>query len=206
MYSQYGEDEYVQNTYFPEKKTGIYLELGAMDGLKYSNTLLFSQIGWTGILIEANPIMAMKLCENRPNDRSFNYAITPTTGTTEFSVANHEACGAVNQIINDEMRKKRHLTCEKIEVACCPLRNIVDSKSYPKIDFWSLDVEGSELECLESFDWTIQVDVIMVEMLSLYEDKNKHCRELLESKGYIKDDKDLFLSEFWIKKINVSKL
>lgn len=172
--------------------------MGAMDGIKFSNTLLFAERGWKGILIEANPNMAAQLFQNRPNDRCFSYAVAMHRGTLIFSTANHEACGAVDEAINPEMREKRHRNCKKIKVDCAPLKDIINASSHPFIDFWSLDVEGSELECLLTFDWNIHVDLIMIEMLPIYASKNEECRNILRSQGFAKHEKDLHLSEVWI--------
>lgn len=198
MYSQYGEDEYISEQFFANLDSGVYLEIGAMDGVKYSNTLLFHQRGWRGVLVEANPELARQLCTTRPGDRCYNYAVACHRGTTEFSVADVDACGAVDSIIAPEMREKRHRSCAKIKVPCAPLSDIIDSSSCPHIDFWSLDVEGSELVCLETFDWNINVNIILIEMLALYSDMNDMCRMILRDHGFVKSEKDLFLSEIWI--------
>jgi hypothetical protein len=55
-YSQAGEDEFLNSNYFKNKRDGIYIELGALDGTLYSNTKFFEdQLGWKGILIEPHP-------------------------------------------------------------------------------------------------------------------------------------------------------
>ena len=198
MYSQFGEDDYLVKHFFENRRSGTYLEVGAMDGRKFSNTLLLSDRGWTGILIEANPSMAALLYKNRRNDRCFNYAVAKHRGTILFSASNHEACGAVDTVISPEMREKRHRKSEKITVACAPLKDIINASSQPSIDFWSLDVEGSELECLETFDWNIRVGLIMIEMLDAYAEKNRKCRKILSEQGFTKHEKDLPLSELWI--------
>jgi hypothetical protein len=44
------------------RKDGFFLECGALDGEKLSNSLLFEmQLGWKGLLIEANPFAYSQL-------------------------------------------------------------------------------------------------------------------------------------------------
>ena len=51
--SQSGEDIWAYNNLFYGKKNGIFLEMGALDGVKYSNTLwMEKEAGWRGVLIE----------------------------------------------------------------------------------------------------------------------------------------------------------
>ena len=38
FYSQAEEDEFLNTNFFKNKKNGIYIELGALDGILYSNT------------------------------------------------------------------------------------------------------------------------------------------------------------------------
>ena len=40
-YSQSGEDEFLNENYFKNKRDGVYIELGALDGVLYSNTKFF---------------------------------------------------------------------------------------------------------------------------------------------------------------------
>ena len=42
-YSQCGEDAFLNNNFFKNKKNGVYVELGALDGVLYSNTKIFSR-------------------------------------------------------------------------------------------------------------------------------------------------------------------
>jgi hypothetical protein len=54
--SQSGEDQHAFNTFFPNQVAGFYVEMGALDGSMFSNTLAFHKyLGWRGLLIEASP-------------------------------------------------------------------------------------------------------------------------------------------------------
>ena len=53
-FSQEHQDEWVDK-YLKQKTNGIFLEVGAVDGVSLSNTLFFErERNWTGILIEPN--------------------------------------------------------------------------------------------------------------------------------------------------------
>ena len=55
-YSQCQEDIYLNENIFKNKKNGVYIELGALDGILYSNTKFFEDsLNWKGILIEPHP-------------------------------------------------------------------------------------------------------------------------------------------------------
>ena len=55
-YSQYGQDAFLYNKIFAYKAgNGIFIDVGAYDGITFSNTYLFEKLGWTGICIEPDP-------------------------------------------------------------------------------------------------------------------------------------------------------
>lgn len=61
MYSQHGEDV-IAWTFFQNINTpsGFYVDVGAGDGERFSNTLLLEQRGWNGVLIEPDPRSASR--------------------------------------------------------------------------------------------------------------------------------------------------
>ena len=65
-YSQFREDEalhrWIFNNTQENRNPGIFVEIGALDGLSGSNTLFFERMyDWRGVLIEAQPDNAKKL-------------------------------------------------------------------------------------------------------------------------------------------------
>ena len=54
-YSQQAEDLSIQRYFGEEKMNGFFVDVGAFDPIKYSNTYLFYKKGWRGINIEPNP-------------------------------------------------------------------------------------------------------------------------------------------------------
>ena len=83
--SQDGEDRYLVDTYFKGLCGGTYLELGALDGVRFSNSHLFEfGFGWSGVLIEPNPKSFKALQTNRPKNRLHNVAVCDVSREVHF--------------------------------------------------------------------------------------------------------------------------
>jgi hypothetical protein len=52
-----------------------------------------------------------------------------------------------------------------------------------------LDVEGHEYEVLKSWDFSIPIDVILIEMLGVQPERDELCRKLLIENKYIFSEK-----------------
>ena len=79
------EDMFAVSNFFGMKKSGTFIELGALDGLTSSNTHLFEKcLNWTGILIEPGKENFEKLKINRPNQVLLNVAICDGIRNVDF--------------------------------------------------------------------------------------------------------------------------
>jgi len=64
-----------------------YFEMGALNGLTYSNTKFYEDtLGWTGILVEANPIVFASLVGHRPNNILMNVVCSDLTEPVTFCI------------------------------------------------------------------------------------------------------------------------
>jgi hypothetical protein len=68
---------------------GTYIEMGALDGIKHSNSFVFhNQFGWKGLSVELGPKTYKQLVKNRPDELATvnagvcNNGKKPTTTTT----------------------------------------------------------------------------------------------------------------------------
>ena len=52
------------------------------------------------------------------------------------------------------------------------------------IDLLSLDVEGHEYEVLQSWDFSVPIDIILIEMLDVDKEKDELCRKILVNNNY----------------------
>lgn len=82
-HSELGQDKFLEAKFFKGKRNGVFIELGATDGVHNSNTLYYEKaLGWTGLLIEPIPwyFEDGHLRENRPNSICEQVAIDREEG------------------------------------------------------------------------------------------------------------------------------
>jgi FkbM family methyltransferase len=194
-YSQSKEDIYLNNKYFKNKTNGIYMELGALDGILYSNTKFFEDtLDWTGILIEPHPLKYKLLRMNRPKNYLFNdlvsyYAID--TLRFRYFVNYHAAVSGVEDTLSQfhldyffDAANNSIYQQKTIDIKPKTLTDIVKSTNITHIDFFSLDVEGHEYEVLLSWDFSIKIDIILIETLGVQSQREELCKHVLLMNGY----------------------
>lgn len=168
FYAQFDTDKIIYEEYFPKDYIGTCIEVGAVDGVESSNTLFFERRGWECLCIEPQPGPGYfaSLKKNRKN--ALNYAISSIDiDEIEFTVVHAKAdwtggfrpWNGMSGLSVDERLIKQHeaggfeLKREKILVEARRLDWCIEKHfNHPKIDFISIDTEGSELDVLHSFD------------------------------------------------------
>ena len=127
-------------------KNGFYIECGANDGVNQSNTWYFERtLKWNGLLIEPIPLIFKELKKNR-NKKNFFYctALRSFQYKKKYLDLNFSKRDTLTtRSVADAMERV------KIRVKCTHLNEILNKIKAPNIiDFFSLDVEGDELEVL----------------------------------------------------------
>lgn len=184
-YSQFEQDKIV-NEYFNNKTEGFFVDIGAADGIRFSNSKFFEEIGWKGICIEPNPKAFEDLIKVRTN-KCVKKAVSDKVGTAQFfqiTEGPEQLSGLVDEFteaaiyrINNDLQQSKS-DYEYIEVECDLFENIVDQN---RIDFLSLDTEGNELKILQSIDFNrFDIEVITVEN----NDYDYKFMNFLTPKGY----------------------
>lgn len=151
-----------------DHRNGFYVELGAADGIGFSNTLYFElKKGWSGILIEPSPNNFLQCLVNRSKQNSFfcNACTSFEYGGkfVEMIYAHYmsAAIGLESDIEDPEQHAlsgSRYLASPnervfKYGAIARPLNELLIEAKAPKlIDFISLDVEGAEIEVLKGID------------------------------------------------------
>jgi FkbM family methyltransferase len=141
-YSQFGEDKLIFD-YF-KKHDGVFVEIGANDPVNLSQTYLFEQNGWTGVLVEPLPHLAEQLRLMRPRCRVFECAAASPQRRGESFIYTGENDSLAS--LGEETGGKR------ITVKTRTMDEILFEAGCGKIDFLSMDVEGFEMEVFSGFD------------------------------------------------------
>lgn len=226
FYSQQGEDRFIYEKYL-NYKNGFFIELGAMDGIQYSNTLFFeNNLNWKGALIEPT-LQYNSLIKNRPLCYNFNYAVSTTEGEIEF--IGDGALGGIVETMSDWHLKgwKLEQKYKPVKVKCKPISKIIENLKIDMVDLFSIDVEGGEIEVLKTFDWSIPVYLILIEgdytateeeklnWLKIpnsngltanqeYIDRINECSNILKENGF-KFQTKIGINEIWINEKNKRK-
>lgn len=186
--------------YFWGKLGGISLEIGALDGFKYSQThKLFKNFGWHRILVEAFPQYKESLRVNSPDAYSFNAVCCSSAGY--FHVINaphHESLGGILEYMSEGFLMRYHKQIYRLPAENRTSHPHVYKVHIPRayifshikvfhVNFFILDVEGAELTVLKSINWEqIQFDIISVEIEAINRPTGygKEVRVYLANRGY----------------------
>lgn len=191
-YSQLGQDEVLDTKVFQGYKRGVFVNVGAYDGVCFDNTLFFErERGWTGINIEPSHMFA-DLCKNRPNCINLNVAVSDTDGTAEFLDIDGNPGMLSGLHANYDPRHLQRIERETTEAAVerriVPvqtrrLETIFKEHRVSRVHCLSIDVEGSEFKCIQSINFSaVFIDVIVFE--NNYRDTSRPIVEYLQQKGY----------------------
>jgi len=157
---------------------GIFVECGALDGETRSNTLfLEKELGWKGLLIEGDPsnfqkvilknrkAWAAKAClaiKNHPHEVIFKQ---------DFNIGKIES--------NIKKERKGY-----VRVQCFPFFSLVSAVNITHVDYFSLDVEGSELQVLKTIPFeSIMIKVLSVEFHHVHGGRSS-LKSFMAKKGY----------------------
>ena len=148
-----GEDLQIKK-YFNNKKKGFYVDVGAYHPIQRNNTMLLHEMGWEGINIDISDFSIKLFDRLRPNDTNLNIAVSKTNGYVEMfyqkklSQLHTIKKEIANNVFQGKIKSKKILSKTMNEI-------LKETKYFKKkIDFLDIDVEGADLEVLESLDFS----------------------------------------------------
>ncbi|KAI2513141.1 methyltransferase [Fragilaria crotonensis] len=122
---------------------------------------------------------------NRPNATNVFGAVCRGKSIS-FQPAHHGAVGGAAKDMS-AAHKKRFIdeSLALVEVPCMLLPELFEKNGIDYVDLFFLDVEEGELTVLETFDWSVPVDIFVIEMDGNNPQKDEAVRQLLFGHGYV---------------------
>lgn len=166
-FSQEGEDRILVRL-FEDRSTGFYVDVGALHPVRFSNTLLLYLQGWRGVNIDATPGSMRRFRRLRRRDINLEVAIGKESGVANFYLFNESALNTFDVILAEERRAAGWELSDIVPIRLRPLSEVW-AESVPQgvvVDLLTVDVEGRDVEVLESLDWSRQRPrIVCVEQL-----------------------------------------
>lgn len=141
-YSQIYEDLEIEKL-LQNKKEGRYLEIGAYQPKRLSNTYRFYKKGWTGIVIEPNPQVKELFESVRPRDKFLNIGISESGGNLKYYQYLIPALNTFKKTNN------KHKVIGITNIKTKKITEVVKEN----FDFLSIDTEGLDAIILKSWPW-----------------------------------------------------
>lgn len=153
-YSQKGEDLIIDRL-LGHKKNGFYVDVGAYDPHRFSNTKRFYKKGWRGINIEPNFSGYQKFLKHRKTDINLNIGIGQINSKLKFYKFNPNTLSTFSKEEADNYVEQGYKLKDTIDVCVRKLADVLNQYCKNKeIDFISIDTEGSDAIVLKSNDWS----------------------------------------------------
>lgn len=165
------------------KAGGYFVEFGATDGVTLSNTwLMEKEFGWTGILAEPGRRWHDQLKKNRNCAIETDCVWRDSGLSLAFNEAAEGEFSAIDSFGSKHPNSKKHANHYKVNTIS--LEDLLRKyNAPPKIDYLSMDTEGSEYEILSTFNFD-QYEFRVVTVEHDFGPKRVDIFRLLSSKGY----------------------
>lgn len=183
--SQYNQDLYLYTRHFKFlKRPGVYLDVATNDPTSISNTFFFDVcLLWSGMCVEANPryhtaIENLRSCVLVPR----------CVGSRDGEQVTFSLLGGRSGISDTNLNvpewEAANMSVPNRTMTCRTLATELRNESVSIIDYFSLDVEGHEMQVLQGIDWRqVRFNVITVEIRN---ETTSNIEPFLVSKGYVR--------------------
>jgi FkbM family methyltransferase len=180
------------------KTRGYFVEFGAGDGIDASNTyLLETRYEWTGIVAEPAKTRHDALRRNRNCAMDFRCVWSRSGETVMFNEPRLPDLSTIDVFSNSDQWASRREGGTKYPVETISLNDLLSQNHAPsRIDYLSIDTEGSELDILTAFDFD-KYDVKVITVEHNFTPAREKIQSLLLSKGYVRKFEALSQYDDW---------
>ena len=189
-----------------------YIEIGSNN---FDTCIPLAENGWMGVMIEPVPEIYAEIERKTSGLRilPLNIAISDYDGEIEFAVPHLipdpveesgwiRGIGHVIHKNNKSMNNRGLLESPEgkanlshtIKITCKKLDTLIEELNIEQIDYLKIDVEGHELNIIESYSWGIRPTFIKLETVHLDAANKTTLIEILKKQNYIihETQEDLF--------------
>lgn len=184
-YGEFGQDAFLDAFLFKgEVENGFFIEAGADDFVGGSNSLMFERAhGWTGLLVEPHPTQFFKGLHVQRKALSVATCLATATRPHFSRFAVEVAKGKMAGLVPDSWAGNGFM-----ELQCLPLGSLILAMGNPTVNYLSLDLEGAEMQVLESLPWSkVNIEVISAEVNllgSVFPGSRQGLHSLMSTVGY----------------------
>ena len=182
--SQFGEEKFILS-FFDKGYKGKFVDIGCFHPTRHNNTYEMYKSGWYGINIDLNPLTIDLFNFARKKDININAAISNNEENKtlyfvdELNTQNTLEANHLLFLKNHHNLKEEEISEQTIKTR--RLDKILDSYNFNEIDFMNIDVEGHELNILNSIDFLkYKIKFICIEMID-HNDQAKLINEKLNA-------------------------
>jgi len=152
-YSQCGEDLILR---FVFDALGIarpsYLDIGANDPVRLSNSYLFYRQGSSGVCVEPDPELYHRLGRKRPRDRVLNVGVGRSGGMLDFYIMSQPVLNTFSRAEADRLVALGHRIDSILSVRVVSVEEVLDQCGRTP-DIVNIDVEGMDAEIVSAIDF-----------------------------------------------------
>ena len=166
-FSQDNQDKFVDQ-YFKQKRNGVFLEVGAGDGIVFSNSLFFErERNWTGLLIEPTRYLFERLLKVHRKAYAVNACLSVEKSISLVKFYGADLLGGIEKVMEGPMLNRAKAAAPHVKATdtlCIPVYSLLEAINMLHINFFSLDVEGAELEILKTIPFDkVKIDLFLIE-------------------------------------------
>lgn len=167
----------------------MFVEVGCIDGLRFSNTLALELRGWRGVCVEAHADYIDGLKRNRPGSIVIHCAVGERDGGEVVFHANSRGSLSTLDPSREADFRARYgefftgFVPQRVRLR--GISSLLDELDIANVDVLSLDIEGCEVPALRSIDFSRhRPRVLLVECES--PEQEREIDSILLPAGYIK--------------------
>lgn len=170
------------------KRNGFFVEFGATDGSRYSNTFVLERdFQWNGVLAEPARCWHAALRTNRRAAIDTRCVWSESGLTLDFKETDDRMLSTVTALADKDLHRDERINGATYPVETVSLMDLLLAHRCPRdIDYLSIDTEGSEFVILSKFDFSKYAIKILTVEHNFCEPDRQNIHDLLVGHGFIR--------------------